>query len=263
MPDEAGSEAVIDALKVAGDLKDARVLLPRADIAREVIADQLRARGGRGERGRRPTGRCSPGAERDGDQDVYRMLLDRQIDAVTFTSASTVRNFAKIFGAGAGRRPAARRRSWRRSGRSPPKPRSSSASRRRHAGALHDPGSRRRARRTLFNPHAVAVMSTRTQTPETPVPRWTSRTGPAASAAPPPSARSCAKPGCSPENFLYPLFVGADEGQRREIASMPGVFQMSVDEIVKEAAAAQAEGRARRAAVRAAGNQGPGWVGCL
>ena len=26
------------------------------------------------------------------------MLLDRQIDAVTFTSASTVRNFAQIFG---------------------------------------------------------------------------------------------------------------------------------------------------------------------
>ena len=36
--------------------------------------------------------------ERDGDQDIYRMLLDRQIDAVTFTSASTVKNFAKIFG---------------------------------------------------------------------------------------------------------------------------------------------------------------------
>ena len=43
------------------------------------------------------------GAERDGDHDVYRMLLDRQIDAVTFTSASTVRNFVQIFGAGAGR----------------------------------------------------------------------------------------------------------------------------------------------------------------
>jgi uroporphyrinogen III methyltransferase/synthase len=36
--------------------------------------------------------------ERDGDQDVYRMLLDRQIDAVTFASASSVKNFAKILG---------------------------------------------------------------------------------------------------------------------------------------------------------------------
>ena len=38
------------------------------------------------------------GGERDSDQDIYRMLLDRQIDAVTFTSASTVQNFARIFG---------------------------------------------------------------------------------------------------------------------------------------------------------------------
>ena len=46
----------------------------------------------------------------------------------------------------------------------------------------------------------------------------------------------------SPENFLYPLFVRSGEGQRREIASMPGVYQLSVDEAVKEAAAAKAEG---------------------
>jgi porphobilinogen synthase len=46
----------------------------------------------------------------------------------------------------------------------------------------------------------------------------------------------------SPDNFIYPLFVVAGEGQRREVGSMPGVFQLSVDEIVKEAAAAKAEG---------------------
>jgi porphobilinogen synthase len=46
----------------------------------------------------------------------------------------------------------------------------------------------------------------------------------------------------SPEQFLYPLFVCSGEGQRREIASMPGVFQMSVDELVREAAAAKADG---------------------
>ena len=34
----------------------------------------------------------------EGDQDIYRMLLERQIDAITFTSASTVKNFAKIYG---------------------------------------------------------------------------------------------------------------------------------------------------------------------
>ena len=32
------------------------------------------------------------------ETDLYRMLLDRQIDAITFTSASTVRNLATILG---------------------------------------------------------------------------------------------------------------------------------------------------------------------
>jgi len=46
----------------------------------------------------------------------------------------------------------------------------------------------------------------------------------------------------SPENFMYPMFVRSGEGQRREISSMPGVFQLSVDQAVAEAAAAKAEG---------------------
>ncbi|MEO5896291.1 MAG: porphobilinogen synthase [Vicinamibacterales bacterium] len=46
----------------------------------------------------------------------------------------------------------------------------------------------------------------------------------------------------SAEMFIYPLFVCSGEQQRREIASMPGVFQLSVDEAVSEAAAAQADG---------------------
>jgi porphobilinogen synthase len=46
----------------------------------------------------------------------------------------------------------------------------------------------------------------------------------------------------SPENFIYPLFVCEGEGIRREVKSMPGVFQLSVDETVREAAAAKGEG---------------------
>jgi porphobilinogen synthase len=46
----------------------------------------------------------------------------------------------------------------------------------------------------------------------------------------------------SPEMFLYPLFVRGGEGERREIGSMPGVFQLSVDEAVREASAVKAEG---------------------
>ena len=46
----------------------------------------------------------------------------------------------------------------------------------------------------------------------------------------------------SPDNFLYPLFAVTGEGRRKEVSSMPGVYQLSVDEIVKEAAAARADG---------------------
>jgi uroporphyrinogen III methyltransferase/synthase len=96
-PAEARSEAVVEALKAAGALKGSRFLLPRADIAREVLADQLRDAGADVSEVvayRTLLG----GGHRDGDHDIYRMLLDRQIDAVTFTSASTVKNFAKILG---------------------------------------------------------------------------------------------------------------------------------------------------------------------
>ena len=46
----------------------------------------------------------------------------------------------------------------------------------------------------------------------------------------------------SAETFLYPLFVCGGTGVRREVISMPGVFQLSVDEAVAETQAARAEG---------------------
>ncbi len=46
----------------------------------------------------------------------------------------------------------------------------------------------------------------------------------------------------SPDMFVLPLFVCEGEGVRREVGSMPGVFNLSVDEAVKEAAAAKADG---------------------
>src|SRR5215475_12717315 len=42
-----------------------------------------------------------------------------------------------------------------------------------------------------------------------------------------------------PSNLIYPLFVCPGEGVRREIKSMPGVFNLSVDELVKECADAR------------------------
>ena len=46
----------------------------------------------------------------------------------------------------------------------------------------------------------------------------------------------------TPDCFVLPLFVCEGRGVRREVSSMPGVYQLSVDEAVKEAAAAKADG---------------------
>lgn len=39
----------------------------------------------------------------------------------------------------------------------------------------------------------------------------------------------------TPGSFVYPMFVCPGEGVRKEVGSMPGVFNLSVDEAVKEA----------------------------
>jgi len=46
----------------------------------------------------------------------------------------------------------------------------------------------------------------------------------------------------TPTNFIYPLFICPGEGVRKEIGSMPGVFNISVDEAVKEAKEAKSLG---------------------
>src|ERR1043166_7006288 len=42
----------------------------------------------------------------------------------------------------------------------------------------------------------------------------------------------------APENFVLPLFVCPGTGVRREISSMPGVYNLSIDETTKEVSAA-------------------------
>ena len=46
----------------------------------------------------------------------------------------------------------------------------------------------------------------------------------------------------TPDCFIYPLFVVEGEGIRRPVSSMPGVFNLSVDEAVKESRAAKGDG---------------------
>src|SRR6266576_329919 len=46
----------------------------------------------------------------------------------------------------------------------------------------------------------------------------------------------------TPENFVYPMFVCPGSGVRKEVRSMPGVFNLSIDEAVKEVREARALG---------------------
>jgi uroporphyrinogen III methyltransferase/synthase len=98
-PDEYRSDAIAPALAAhdTRDVRGQRVLLPRADIARETLPDDLRKAGA--DVTDVVAYRTVPAdTERDGDPDIYRMLLEKRIDAVTFTSASTVRNFVRALG---------------------------------------------------------------------------------------------------------------------------------------------------------------------
>ncbi len=86
MPDEFVAEALAEAL--AGRLRaGGRVLICQADIGRPVLAAALRARG---------IAVTSVVAYRtvigSGGVNLPRLLADRQVDAITFTSPSTVHN---------------------------------------------------------------------------------------------------------------------------------------------------------------------------
>jgi uroporphyrinogen III methyltransferase/synthase len=97
VPAEFRAETVLAALADDGSLEGRRVLLPRADIGRDVIGDGLR-KAGVSVTDVVAYRTVLEDVQREGDPDVYRMLLDGEIDVVTFTSPSAVRNFAAIYG---------------------------------------------------------------------------------------------------------------------------------------------------------------------
>ena len=98
VPDEFRAEAVAKAVTASGSVRGKRVLLPRADIGRELVADELRKQGA--EVTEVVAYRTvAADLEREGEPDVYKLLLEHRIDAVTFTSASAVRSFVRLVGA--------------------------------------------------------------------------------------------------------------------------------------------------------------------
>jgi uroporphyrinogen III methyltransferase / synthase len=94
MPSEYRAEAVAESL-AAFPLQDTRVLIPRAAVARDVLPRALEARGARVDvveayRTVLPSADLAP--------DLCRLFEQGAIDAVTFTSSSTVTNFVTLIG---------------------------------------------------------------------------------------------------------------------------------------------------------------------
>lgn len=93
IPEEYRAESIIDDLKEKIEVGD-KILLPRADIARKVLEEEL----------------IKLGADVDNihvyktivpkqeSRELINLFKDKKIDIVTFTSSSTVKNFCKILG---------------------------------------------------------------------------------------------------------------------------------------------------------------------
>lgn len=94
MPEEFVAEAIIDVFR-GQDVRGKRFLLPRADIARKVLPDTLESMGAMVDEV--TAYRTAMGS---GDSsEVIKMLEDKRIHVLTFTSSSTVKNFVRKIGA--------------------------------------------------------------------------------------------------------------------------------------------------------------------
>jgi uroporphyrinogen III methyltransferase / synthase len=94
---EMSADSTGDAMVAKGSLTGQRVLIVRPDHLRDIVADDLNRRGAQVTDlvayRTSPLSQDSPAV-----QDLYRMLLDGQVDAVTFTSPTAVRRFAQLIG---------------------------------------------------------------------------------------------------------------------------------------------------------------------
>lgn len=96
IPDEFVAEAVVEALDEETELRGKRILLPRAAVARSTLPDGLRARGAEVE-----VVEAYRTVPATGDTvGLTERLRAGEVDVVTFTASSTVRNFHRAVGAG-------------------------------------------------------------------------------------------------------------------------------------------------------------------
>ena len=94
VPDEYVAERVLATLEAVTELDGARILLPRAAEAREVLPEGLRRRGARVDVV--PAYRTVPDGANAGE--LRDRLAAGGIDLITFTASSTVRNFVELVG---------------------------------------------------------------------------------------------------------------------------------------------------------------------
>ena len=92
IPDEYRAEAVVEAFK-KWDAKGVRILIPRAEKAREILPDQLRNMGARVD----VVDAYKTVSPQGNTAEIRDMLEKGIIDMVTFTSSSTVANFVNMF----------------------------------------------------------------------------------------------------------------------------------------------------------------------
>jgi uroporphyrinogen III methyltransferase/synthase len=94
---ESGVESIGDAIVAVAPVSGERVLIVRPDHLRSVAGEDLARRGASvTDLIAYRTAPATPDAP--GAQDLYRKLLDGQIDAVTFTSPTALRRFAILIG---------------------------------------------------------------------------------------------------------------------------------------------------------------------
>jgi uroporphyrinogen III methyltransferase/synthase len=93
VPEEFISEGVVAALK-GQDMQGARILLPRAEVARDVIPEGLKKLGATVDVA---VAYRTMNSGRDG-KELERLIEEGKVDVITFTSPSTVNNFITILG---------------------------------------------------------------------------------------------------------------------------------------------------------------------
>lgn len=93
VPEEFVAESIIDVFK-GEDLQGKKVLLPRADIARKVLPDALRSMGAFVNE---ITAYKTVMGEGN-TEELIKLLEEKKIHVLTFTSSSTVKNFVKKIG---------------------------------------------------------------------------------------------------------------------------------------------------------------------